>query len=209
MLFPRIKNLPFLLTEKSAIAMWFLSCLRIVKWNLITWAYLFGVRYRARGLNSNTFSRQEQPFPAFPKKQSACFGSANPSEDMRKILLKLTPMKPRDYFFAKLQLCNLPQATGCIEECTNRTVKVAEHSFSTRSCWCNLARAQGFQNTNMPSTERSFYLLKTRPICVIFLYNCMQCIDGFSILLQRYVIKGNDAKYTAIFSFCLLQKEPS
>ena len=46
----------------------------------------------------------------------------------------------------------------------------------------------------MPSTERSFYLLKTRTICVIFLYNCMQCIDGSSILLQRYVTKGNDAK---------------
>ena len=62
----------------------------------------------------------------------------------------------------------------------------------------------------MPSTERSFYLLKTRPICcVIFLYNCMQRIDGFSILLQRHVIKGNDAKNPAIFSFCLLPKEPS
>ena len=36
----------------------------------------------------------------------------------------------------------------------------------------------------------------------------MQCIDGFSVLLQRYVIKGNDAKNPAIFSFCLLPKEP-
>ena len=43
---------------------------------------------------------------------------------------------------------------------------------------------------------------------IIFLYNCMQCIDGFSILSQRYVIKGNDAKNPAIFSFCLLPKEP-
>ena len=88
-------------------------------------------------------------------------------------------------------------------------LKVAVHSFSARSCWCNLARAQGFQKTNMPSTERSFYLPKTRTICVISLYNCMQCIDGFSILLQRYVIKGNDAKNPAIFSFCLLPKELS
>ena len=54
----------------------------------------------------------------------------------------------------------------------------------------------------MPSTERSFYLLKARTICVIFLYNCMQCIDSFTILLQRYVIKGNEAKNPAIFSFC-------
>ena len=56
-------------------------------------------------------------------------------------------------------------------------------------------------------TCRSFYLLNTRTICVIFIYNCMQCIDGFSILLQRYVSKGNDAKNPAIFSVCLLWKE--
>ena len=62
---------------------------------------------------------------------------------------------------------------------------------------------------NMPPTERSFYLLNTRTICVIFLYNCMQCFDGFIILLERYVTKGNDAKNPAIFSFCMLPKEPS
>ena len=55
----------------------------------------------------------------------------------------------------------------------------------------------------------SNYLLNTRTIRVIFLYNWMQCIDGFSILLQRYVTKGNDAKNPAIFSFCLLPKELS
>ena len=71
------------------------------------------------------------------------------------------------------------------------------------------ARAQGFQKTNMPSIERSFYLLNTLTICVIFLYNWKQCIDGFKLLLQRYVRKGNDEKTPAIFSFCLLPKEPS
>jgi len=56
------------------------------------------------------------------------------------------------------------------------------------------------QKTNMPSIERSFYLLNTRTICAIFLYNGTQCIDGFSLLL-RYVRKGNDAKNPAILSF--------
>ena len=84
--------------------------------------------------------------------------------------------------------------------------KVAEHSFNARFCWCKLARAQGFQKTNMSSTERSFYLLNTRTICVIFLYNCMQCIDGFSILLQRYVTKGNDAKNPAFLAFVCYRK---
>ena len=55
----------------------------------------------------------------------------------------------------------------------NKRFKVTEHSFSARFCWCKLALAQGFQKTNMPSTERSFYLLKTCTICVMFLYNCM------------------------------------
>ena len=35
----------------------------------------------------------------------------------------------------------------------------------------------------------------------------MQCVDGFSILLQRYVTKGDVAKNPAIFSFCLLPKK--
>ena len=83
-------------------------------------------------------------------------------------------------------------------------LKVAEHSFRARFYWCNLARAQGFQKTNMPSRQRSIYLLNTRTICVIFLYNWTQSINGFSLLLQRYVRKSNDAKNPAIFNFCLL-----
>ena len=87
-------------------------------------------------------------------------------------------------------------------------LKVAEHSFSARFCWCKLARAQGFQKTNNASTERSFYLLNTRTVCVIFLYNCMQCIDDSSILLQRYVTKGDDAKNPAFLAFLCYRKNP-
>ena len=46
----------------------------------------------------------------------------------------------------------------------------------------------------MQSKERSFYLLNVRTICVIFLYNWAQCIDGFGLLLQRYLRKGNDVR---------------
>ena len=61
---------------------------------------------------------------------------------------------------AELSVCimQMPMTRGSF-------LKVAEHSFSARSCWCNLAREQGFQKTNIPSTERSFYLLKTRTLC--------------------------------------------
>jgi len=83
-------------------------------------------------------------------------------------------------------------------------IKLAEHSFRVRFCWCNSAHAQGLQTTNMPSIERSFYLLNTSSICAIFLYNWTQRIDGFGLLLQRYVRKGNDAKNPAILSFFFL-----
>ena len=60
----------------------------------------------------------------------------------------------------------------------------------------------------MPSTERSFYLLNNPTICVSFLYNCMQCIDGSSILLQQYVTKGNEAKNPAVLAFVCYRKNP-
>jgi len=78
---------------------------------------------------------------------------------------------------------------------------VAEHSFHASFCWCDSARAQGLQKTNMPSIGRSFYLFNTRSICAIFLYNWTQCIDDLSLLSQRYVRQGNDAKNPAILSF--------
>ena len=68
--------------------------------------------------------------------------------------------------------------------------------------------AQGLQTINMSSIERSFYSPNTCIICAIFLYHWMQYIDGFNLLLQRYVRKGTDAKNPAILSFSLLLKEP-
>ena len=80
---------------------------------------------------------------------------------------------------------------------------------NTRALLMQFSTCTRISKTNMPSTERSFYMiLNTHTICVIFLYNYMQCVDGFSILLQRCITKGNDAKNPAIFSFCLLPKEP-
>ena len=79
-------------------------------------------------------------------------------------------------------------------------IKVAEHSFCARFCWCESARAQRY----LSSIERSFYLFKTRIICAILLYYWTQCIDDVSLLLQRYVPKGKDVKNEAILSFSLL-----
>jgi len=86
-----------------------------------------------------------------------------------------------------------------VKNCEEK-VKVAEHSFRTRFCWCNSASAQGLQKTNISSIERSSNLLNTHTICAIFLYNWTQFIDGFSLLLQRCVRKGNNAKNPAILN---------
>ena len=45
------------------------------------------------------------------------------------------------------------------------------------------------------SIQRSFYF-STK--CLPYLHNCTQCIDSFSLLLQRHVRKGMDAKDPAI-----------
>ena len=57
------------------------------------------------------------------------------------------------------------------------------------------------QKTQHGINREIILLLKTRTICAIFLYNWTQCIDGFSILLQKYFRKGNAAKNLAILSF--------
>ena len=89
--------------------------------------------------------------------------------------------------------------------------KVAEHSFRARFFWCNWARAQGLQKTNMPSTERSFYLLNTRTICAIFL----SIIERSAVLMAlvfyyKDMLEKVTSQRTQQFSvFSLLPKEPS
>jgi len=83
---------------------------------------------------------------------------------------------------------------------------VSEHSFRAPFCWCNSARAQGLQKTNMPSIERSVYLLNTHTICAIFLCSWTQCIDNFSISLPSYV---SDAENPAILILLPRAHNPS
>ena len=99
------------------------------------------------------------------------------------------------------------------------------HSFFFRFLYCDLVDirwpntvfGRGLANviqrahndckkTNMPSIERSFYLINTRTSCAIFLHNWTHCIDGFNLLLQGYVKKGNDATNPAILSFFFVTK---
>ena len=60
----------------------------------------------------------------------------------------------------------------------------------------------------MATIQQSFYLLNVHAICTIFLHNLTQCIDDFTLLLQRYMNarKGNDAKNPEILSFFFVMK---
>ena len=69
-----------------------------------------------------------------------------------------------------------------------RVVKVAEHSFLAR---------KDCKKINMAS----FYLLNASAICTISPHNWTKCFDGFSLLSEMYVRKGNDAKNSAIRRF--------
>ena len=61
--------------------------------------------------------------------------------------------------------------------------------------------------TNKATIQPSFYLPNIRAICTIFLHKWTQCIDGFTLLLQRYVRKGNDTKNSTQLFLCC-QKNP-
>ena len=52
----------------------------------------------------------------------------------------------------------------------NEFFKVAEHSFSARFCWCNLARVQGFQKTNMPSIVLFFSITESSVLMALNFY---------------------------------------
>ena len=63
---------------------------------------------------------------------------------------------------------------------------------------------------NMASIQQSFHLLNAFAICTIFPHNSTKCFDGFSLLCEMYLRKGNDAKNSAIrLDFPWLSKEPS
>ena len=53
----------------------------------------------------------------------------------------------------------------------------------------------------MSSIQWSFHLLNARSIFTIFLCNRTWCVGGLSLLLQRYVRRGNDANNPAVLGF--------
>jgi len=99
--------------------------------------------------------------------------------------------------WSRVKLC----AVGMRNAILGNDLKVTEHSFVPAFADAIQCAHKDCKKTNVPSKERSFYLLNTRSIRAIFLYNWTQRIDGFSLLSQRYVRKGNDAKNPAILSF--------
>jgi len=80
-------------------------------------------------------------------------------------------------------------------------IKVGRTEFLRALLLIQFSAHTRIAKTNMPSIEQSFHLLSTHSIWAIFLYNWMQCNDGFSLLSQIYIRKGKDAKNSVILSF--------
>ena len=77
-------------------------------------------------------------------------------------------------------------------------VKVAEHSFSARFCWCKLARA----------TERSFYLLDTRTICVIFSIIACSVLMALVFYHNDMLLKVTMQRTQQFSAFICYRKKP-
>ena len=86
-------------------------------------------------------------------------------------------------------------------------LKVAEHSFRARSCWCDSARAQGLQKTNMPLIQWSFYLLNARSLFAIFLRYWKQCVDAL-VLYNKGMLEKVTTQRTQQFSNFPNRKNP-
>ena len=124
-------------------------------------------------------------------------------------------------FKGKISKSNVKQDSRFVDSCglkfTHRTLMEIwneNYSFSTKWIhlrWPNTVFARAFADAIQPAhkdcknkqaVNRAIILFtQIHTICAIFLYYWTQCIDGFSLLLQRYVRKGNDAKNPAILCF--------
>ena len=65
------------------------------------------------------------------------------------------------------------------------------------------------RNAKHAVNRSDHFIYSTPPLSVLFFSIIERSALMALVLLQRYVRKGNDAKNPAIFSFCLLPKEPS
>ena len=80
-------------------------------------------------------------------------------------------------------------------------LKVAEHSFSERFCDAIQHVHKDFnKQTCRQWSDHFIYSITAIPV-LFFHYNWTQCIDGFSLLLQSFVRKDDDAKNPAIGQF--------
>ena len=55
----------------------------------------------------------------------------------------------------------------------NKWIKVAEHSFSARFCWCKLARAQGFQKQTC--RQQSDRFICSKPALSVLFFSAIAC----------------------------------
>ena len=93
-------------------------------------------------------------------------------------------------------------------------LKVTEHSFACalanviQHMHKDLLSLKDLQKTNKHAVDSVISLFAKCPHFLFFFrHNCMQCIDSFSILLQRYAREGINVKNLTIFKFFLCNQK--
>ena len=85
--------------------------------------------------------------------------------------------------FGRAYQCIFEQLQG------GNVLKLAEHSFRARFRWCNSARAQGFQKTNMPSIEIIIiFIILFYYYIIIFIYSTTALAVLFFSIIERSVL---------------------
>ena len=96
--------------------------------NVITCAYIWGVRDRSRGLNSNMFLCRGNCFARLRKKQSTCFGSIHRA--LRLVITKVRvrfPVKPEFFFFFN--------CLGCLFNCEDHIFFPLSYLYPQIKIW--------------------------------------------------------------------------
>ena len=73
----------------------------------------------------------------------------------------------------RLSMMWLNSLTPRISRLSFGALKVAEHSFSARFCWCKLARAQGFQK--QICRQQSDHFIYSKPALSVLFFSIIEC----------------------------------
>ena len=89
-----------------------------------------------------------------------------------------------------------------------RHIKVAEHSFRKRSCWCDSARAQGLQKQTCRS-DSDHFVCSMPALSLLFFFVIESSVMKALVFSNKSVLEKVTVRRTQQFSDFSISKEPS